>query len=129
MKSQPACSNRAARSTHSVGDIAFRSAKTAGADAVFNTAAATADAAPGGQTLITMSLTATTSAIAGSTSRSPASDRVRWDRPSSVVTTRAPLDAHALPSAEPIAPGEAIPIVVTTTSGSRQVSILDLARG
>ncbi len=95
------------------GETAFRSASSGRASpAAAITSSSTSSAAPGGQMITTTSAVVTASASVGSRSSPCARPRVRSDRPSTVATTRAPPATHARPSAEPMAPGDTIPIVV-----------------
>ena len=72
--------------------------------------------------LMTRSAAPTTSARDGSSSRPSASDLVRAERPATVATTRAPPAAHARPSADPIAPGETIPITSIRAFNQRDLT-------
>ena len=74
--------------------------------------ASASTAAAGGQTLTTTSLAATTASRSASSVSPAASSRVRSLRPATVATTAAPRACQDRPRAEPIAPGETIPIVV-----------------
>ena len=115
-KARPAAAARAASPSTTEGATALRSASTGVVPvlaAASRIVAAQSSAAAGGQMLTTRSAAATTSANDGSSSSPSARARVRADRPVTVATTRAPLAAHARPSAEPIAPGDTIPITST----------------